>query len=397
MSNPATRLSRAKDALSALVGFDTVSRHSNLQLIEWVETALTAHNVWFQRISNDDGAKANLLARIGPDVAGGIALSGHTDVVPVDGQDWATDPFSLTEPGDGTLVGRGTSDMKGFIALCMAMLPEFAAAPLKRPIWFAFSYDEEVGCTGCIDMVRHLGALDTRPAIVLVGEPTQMALVDAHKGISTFDVTVTGFEAHSSRTHEGVNAIFYGARLLTFIEDQAADLVTKGDPLSGADSRFDPPYTSLHVGVLEGGTAQNIIPRKCTFTYEYRDLPGADIQSVQQKIADEATRLSAEMQAKAPDAKGLGITIKPGHQVPPLKAGDEGGAALQTMLRIAQANETQAVAYGTEAGHFQAEDIPTFVCGPGSIAQAHKPDEFIEIAQMEAGLAMLARLLGELG
>jgi len=397
MTDPATRLERATKALKKLVSFDTVSRNSNLALINWVEAQLDAHNVDFTRISNADGDKANLLARIGPDVPGGIALSGHTDVVPVDGQDWTSDPFTLTDPGNGTLVGRGTSDMKGFIALCMAMLPEFAAAPLKKPIWFAFSYDEEIGCTGCLDMVRHLGALDSRPAIVLVGEPTEMALVDAHKGISTFEVKITGLEAHSSRTHEGVNAIFYGARLLTFIEDQARALVALGDPVNGADSRFDPPYTSLHVGVLNGGTALNIIPRSCTFTYEYRDLPGADIQSVQQAIMAEAARLSDDMQARAPDAAGLGITIRPGHQVPPLKAGDDGGAALQTMLRLAQANETQAVAYGTEAGHFQAEDIPTFVCGPGSIAQAHKPDEFIEIAELEAGLAMLARLMGELG
>lgn len=391
------RLTRAVTALKALVGFDTVSRHSNLALIEWVEAALDRHNIPHWRFESPDGAKSNLLARIGPDVPGGIALSGHTDVVPIDGQDWDQDPFSLTDTGDGRLVGRGTSDMKGFIALCMAMLPEFAAAPLKRPIYFAFSYDEEVGCTGCLDMVRHLGTLDARPLAVLVGEPTEMALVDAHKGIRTFTVTVTGLEAHSSRTHEGVNAIFYGARLLTFIEDEAKKLQALGDPLAGGDSRFDPPYTSLHVGVLEGGTALNIIPRQCTFTYEYRDLPGADIDSVQQAIVDEAARLSKEMQAKAPNQEGLGIALQPGHQVPPLKAGQGGDQALQTFLRLAQANETQAVSYGTEAGHFQAQDIPTFVCGPGSIAQAHKPNEFVELSQLALGLDMLARLMDELG
>ncbi len=390
------RLDRAITALEGLVGFDTVSRHSNLALIEWIEAALDQHDIPHRRFKNAEGDKTNLLARIGPDVPGGVALSGHTDVVPIDGQDWDQDPFELTKTADNRLVGRGTSDMKGFIALCMAMLPEFAAAPLKRPLFFAFSYDEEVGCTGCLDMVRHMGTLDARPMAVLVGEPTEMALVDAHKGIRTFTVTVTGLEAHSSRTHEGVNAIFYGARLLTFIEDEATKLQQIGDPLNGADSRFDPPYTSLHVGVLSGGTALNIIPHKCSFTYEYRDLPGADVDSVQQAISDEAARLSAEMRAKAPDQEDLGITIKPGHQVPPLQAGQGGDQALQTFLRLAQANETQAVSYGTEAGHFQAQDIPTFVCGPGSIAQAHKPNEFVEISQLELGLDMLARLMEEL-
>ncbi|MEN8723579.1 MAG: acetylornithine deacetylase [Alphaproteobacteria bacterium] len=391
-----SRIDRAIAALEALVGFDTVSRHSNLHLIEWIEGALDTHNVPYTRFQNADGTKTNLLARIGPDVPGGIALSGHTDVVPVDGQDWDQSPFQLTKTAANRLVGRGTSDMKGFIALCMAMLPEFTAAPLKKPIFFAFSYDEEVGCTGCLDMVHHMGTLNARPLAVLVGEPTEMALVDAHKGIRTFTVTVTGLEAHSSRTHEGVNAIFFGARLLTFIEDEAHKLQKLGDPLDGADSRFDPPYTSLHVGVLQGGTALNIIPHKCTFTYEYRDLPGADIETVQQAISDVAARLAQQMQHKAPDATDVGITITPGHQVPPLQAGQGGDQALQTFLRLAQANETQAVSYGTEAGHFQAQDIPTFVCGPGSIAQAHKPNEFVEISQLELGLDMLARLMDEL-
>lgn len=380
------------DMLRVLIGFDTVSRNSNLALIDWAEDRLLAHGATTRRFESDDGRKANLWATIGPDVAGGIVLSGHTDVVPVDGQPWDTDPFTLTER-DGKLFGRGTSDMKCFSALALGFLPQMREAGLKRPIHFALSYDEEVGCSGCRSMVEYAGARDNRPAFVIVGEPTEWHLVDSHKGINVFQVEVMGLEAHSSQTHKGINAISYGARLITFLESIEKKLMDDGDP----SGRFDPAFTSLHVGVLSGGTAQNIIPRRCRFTFEYRPLPGADVSAITAEIRDYAqTVLAAEMKAKAQaigaDPDEVGITITEGVRVPPLAPGDA-TQALGAMMRLAETNEAQAVSYGTEAGHFANQGLPTYVCGPGSIAQAHKPNEFIALSEIDAGIRFFERLI----
>jgi len=380
------------ECLATLVGFDTVSRHSNLALIDWADDKLKAHGASTQRFLSEDGRKANLWATIGPDVAGGIVLSGHTDVVPVDGQDWDTDPFVLTQK-DGKLFGRGTSDMKTFSALALAFLPAMKAAPLKRPIHFALSYDEEVGCTGCRSMVDYAGARDPKPGFVIVGEPTGWELVDAHKGIEVHQVEVTGLEAHSSQTHKGVNAITYAARLIGFLDGIEQELVEAGDPTG----RFDPPYTSLHIGVLSGGTAQNIIPRKCRFTFEFRPLPHADVSALMAKIETFAQEgLAAEMKAKAASLganDAVGITISAGAQVPPLAQGSA-TEALSAMMRLAETNVAEAVSYGTEAGHFANEGLPTYVCGPGYISEAHKPNEFIALDQLDEGVRFFERLIG---
>ncbi len=380
------------DVLTRLIGFDTVSRHSNLALIDWVEDRLKAHGATTQRFLNEDGRKANLWATIGPDVRGGIVLSGHTDVVPVDGQDWDTDPFVLTEK-DGKLYGRGTSDMKSFSALALGFLPAMKAADLKRPIHFALSYDEEIGCTGCRSMVDYAGARDPKPGFVIVGEPTGWELVDAHKGINVYQVEVTGLEAHSSQTHKGVNAITYAARLIAFLDQIEDKLIKAGDPTG----RFDPPYTSLHIGVMSGGTAQNIIPRKCRFTFEFRPLPSTNVPVLITDIRDYADKiLSAEMKAKAAaigaGTDEIGITISEGAHVPALAQGSATDA-LGAMMRLAETNVSEAVSYGTEAGHFANEGLPTYVCGPGYISEAHKPNEFIALEQLDEGMKFFERLI----
>ena len=375
-----------KEMIAKLIGFDTVSRNSNLKLIHFVEDYLDGWGVPHSRVENEDGTKANLLATLGPrDVAGGIVLSGHTDVVPVDGQEWTGDPFTLSER-DGKLFGRGTCDMKSFFAIALALVPDFLARDLTVPIHFALSYDEEIGCLGVrplIDQaIRHL----PRPQIVIVGEPTDMAVVNAHKSIHAFRTHITGLEAHSSAPHEGVNAVVMAAELIHFISSIGEDMKAKGDPTG----RFTPPYTSVHVGPISGGTALNIIPKDCSFEWEFRSLPGQDADEIIDRVAEFAkTHLLPKMHGVSPDT---GIETVANAHVPSLVP-DDGSPGETLVLMLAEQNATQAVSYGTEAGLFQLADIPSVICGPGSILQAHKPDEYVTIAQVDACERFMHRLI----
>ena len=373
------------EALERLVAFDTTSRLSNLDLLDFCTEYLTPLGFRFRRFPNEDGTKANLLASIGPDTQGGIVLSGHTDVVPIDGQTWSSDPFAVIER-DGKLFGRGTADMKSYLACALALAPDMAAARLAEPIHFAFSYDEEVGCIGVGSMIDFIVDAGLKPKLVIVGEPTSMRVVDAHKAISSFRTTVTGFEAHSSRTHEGVNAIEVAARLISHLSDLAAEMRERGDP----SGRFDPPYTSLSVGLIEGGTAVNIIPKTCTFAWEYRALPGQDLDEIVERfIQFSQDTVLPPLKDRAPEAE---IVTVPRSRAPGLQMA-KGAPAEALMLHIAGRNSTEAVAYATEGGLFQAADIPTYICGPGDIAQAHKPDEFIDKSQIAACETMLRRVI----
>ncbi len=373
-----------QEMLARLIAFDTTSHKSNLALIEFVRTYLADHGVPSNLVPTEDGSKANLYATIGADVAGGIVLSGHTDVVPVDGQDWSSDPFTMEERG-GRLYGRGTADMKGFAACVLAAVPDFVRTPLKKPVHIALSYDEEVGCVGVRPMLEHIAATRPRPALAIVGEPTSMMVVNAHKGICTLTTRITGLEAHSSRTHEGLNAIAVAARLIGFLETLADDMKALGD----ASGRFEPPYTTLSVGTIHGGTAVNIIPRACDFSWEFRALPDQDPQDIiarfERFVADD---MLPGLKARVTEAA---IETHVTANAPSLRAVD-GSPAEELALHLAQQNSVHAVAYGTEAGLFQAMDIPTVVCGPGDIAQAHKPDEFVAIAQLEECSRFLERL-----
>ncbi len=375
-----------KEMIAKLISFDTVSRNSNLQLITFLEDYMDGWGVPHSRVENEDGTKANLLATLGPaDKPGGVVLSGHTDVVPVDGQDWTSDPFTVRE-ADDRLYGRGTCDMKSFFAIALALVPDFLERGLSVPIHFALSYDEEIGCLGVrplIDQaVRHL----PRPQIVIVGEPTDMMVVNAHKSIDAFTTTVRGLEAHSSATNEGVNAVMIAAEMIHFISKIADEMKAKGD----ATGRFEPPYTSVHVGTVQGGTALNIIPKDCSFDWEFRALPDQDTHEIIDRVTQFAeTELLPKMQAVFPEAS---ITTVAGARVPPLVAAD-GSPGETLVLKLAEQNATHAVSYGTEAGLFQLADIPTVICGPGNILQAHKPDEFVLLSQVDACERFMRRLM----
>ena len=380
----ATRLS-PREMLARLIAFDTTSAGSNLALIDFARAYLAEHGIESRLTYDDSRAKANLYASLGPAGPGGVVLSGHTDVVPVAGQPWQSDPFTLTER-DGRLYGRGTSDMKSFIALALALVPEMLAAGLKRPLHLALSYDEELGCLGAPRMIADIAANLPKPAIVIVGEPTRLKLGNRHKGCYGFQIDIQGRDGHSSATHRGVNAITHAAAVVDFIE-AIAERHRREGPF---DEGFDPPYTTLNVGEIAGGSAVNIIARHCRLGWEFRPIPAVDPGRV---IAEVETYLAEvlrpRLSARAPEAKAemWGDCV-----VPPLVPRADSPAA-DLMRRLTGANETIGLAFATEAGQFQEIGIDAIVCGPGSIEQAHQPDEFIELSQIAEGEAFLRRLI----
>jgi acetylornithine deacetylase len=381
------RLARAKALLSRLVAFDSVSDASNLPIIDFVQAYLAAQGVAARRAPNASGDKAAIFATIGPRVDAGIVLSGHTDVVPVDGQPWSSDPFALRETS-GRLYGRGACDMKGFDACVLAMVPTFKASALKRPVHIVLSYDEETTCLGSRDVIAWFGHSEPRPGAVIVGEPTMMEVADAHKSVATFRTRVTGHEAHSALPALGANAVAAAADVVSEIGRLAREY--EEGPL---DPRFTPPYSTLHVGMIHGGTARNILARECAFHWEFRGLPGVTSASALAKVQAfvDAVALPRLTRFVAGPAIRTEIEV----DVPPLAAAP--GSAAETMaLRLTRSNNRIAVSYGTEAGHFQAAGLPAVVCGPGSIDQAHKPDEFVDEGQLAACLAFLDNLAGEL-
>jgi acetylornithine deacetylase len=363
-----------EELLAHLVSFDTTSRDGNIPLIEFVEDYLDRWEVPHFRVDYEAGKKTNLFATIGPAIAGGIVLSGHTDVVPVDGQDWSSKPFELTDKGDGKLYGRGTCDMKGFIAAVLAAVPAFTAAKLRTPIHIALSCDEEVGCKGVRPLVAHIRDHLPKPRAVIVGEPTSMRVVNGHKSAVTFATEVKGHEAHSSLTHQGVNAIMVAGELIAEINRMRKEIEARGD----RSRRFDPPYSTVHVGVIQGGTAKNIIPKTCSFAWETRLLPDADPAEVPGRLEAFAKTLEPAMKAVAKEA---GIDTVTANTVPSLAPEKDSPAELLA-LNLTKSNDTFAVSYCTEAGLFQQIGIPAVVCGPGSIEQAHKPDEWIEVSEL---------------
>ena len=373
--------------LSTLVGIDTTSRNSNLDLIETVRDWLDGQGVQSWLAHNETGNKANLFATLPAadgTVQGGVVLSGHTDVVPVDGQDWDTDPFVLAEK-DGRLYGRGTADMKSFIAVSLALVPEFLAMPRKKPIHLAFSYDEEVGCVGAPVMLAELQGRGIKADGCVVGEPTNMQVVVAHKGVNLFNCRVHGKAAHSSLTPQGCNAIEYAARLICRIRDIADAMKAQGP----YDQFFDVPFSTLTTNQIKGGIAVNTIPALCEFNYEFRNLPGMPADQIQSQVERYVREeLLPRMQAEYADAR---IDIETGASAPGLQATEE--AAITQLARALTTDRTvRKVAYGTEAGLFQSVGIPAVVCGPGDIQQAHKPNEFIELSQLDGCERFLRRL-----
>lgn len=370
--------------LERLIGFATVSRDSNLKLIEFIREYLAGFGVDSELFHNAEGTKANLFATIGPQDRGGVVLSGHTDVVPVDGQAWTVEPFQLSEH-DGRLYGRGTADMKGFIACVLAAVPSLVQRPLQVPVHLAFSYDEEVGCLGVRSMLAELEKRPHKPTLCLIGEPTELKPVLGHKGKLAMRCQVHGAACHSAYAPYGVNAIEYAARLIGHLGDIGARLAQP----EHHDPRFDPPFSTVQTGLIKGGRALNIVPAECEFDFEVRALPGFDAQSV----ADELQRYAAEQLlpkmhavSAASDIHLHPLSAYPGLATPP------DSEAARLLARLCGSNDFGTVAFGTEGGLFDGAGIPTVVCGPGSMDQGHKPDEFVSLEQLQGCDALLQQL-----
>ena len=378
------------ELMTKLISFPTVSRDSNLPLIDWVESYLILHGIASHRWPDPKQPhKAALFAHVGPDIEGAVVLSGHTDVVPVDGQPWETNPWDVVEK-EGKYYGRGTCDMKGFDALAIWALVEAHYAEVTRPLQLALSFDEEIGCTGAPPMIAAMQGVVPKGSAVIVGEPSMMKAVTGHKGGNAFATHVVGFEVHSSIHYRGVSAVHEGARLIQWATEQNElnGAATPG-PLA---SMFDPAYTTWHVGIISGGTADNITAKDCHFNMGYRAVPGDDTVRLNQMYFDKVNEVKAAMQAVHPEAD---IVLTPRFAVPPLKP-EEGGEAEGLVRAVTGDNAAHVVSYGTEAGQFQDAGYSAVVCGPGDIAQAHQPNEFIEVAQFEAGHQFMCELLAKL-
>ena len=379
----------ARAILDKLVSFQTVSNVSNLDLIDWVEDYLNGHGVSATRVYNDEGNKASLYANVGPEVDGGVVLSGHTDVVPVEGQEWDTDPFTVVEK-DGKLYGRGTCDMKGFDALALAAVPFALARGVKRPLQIALSYDEEVGCLGAPPMIAEMRKHLPAASAVVVGEPSMMKTVSGHKGGYGWWIHVHGFEVHSSLMHTGVNAIMYGVKLIEWANQvNEANMAATPTPLA---AQFNPPFTTVHTGKIWGGTAHNITAKDCEFGIDFRLVPGDDINTYREALFARVAEVEVAMQAVVPETR---IEISQRFHVPPLQPEDD-GASERLVRQLTGDNASHVVSYGTEAGQFQEKDYSAIICGPGDIAQAHQPNEFLEVSQFEAGQAFMAKLVDHL-
>lgn len=374
--------------IERLVGMDSTSHKSNLELIEFIRGYLADLGVESRLTFDDEGRKANLFATLGPADKGGIVLSGHTDVVPVEGQPWDSDPFTVIER-DGRLYGRGTSDMKSFIAICLAMAPEFLRRGLAEPVHFAFSYDEEVGCIGVRRLLDDLASQPVSPRLCIVGEPTEMRVIIGHKGKKSLRGHVHGLECHSALAPRGVNAVEAAAEAIAHLKAMARRLRDHGPH----DPEFDPPFTTIHTGVVAGGTALNIVPRYCWFDFEIRNLPGDDPDLLLAEAKAHVERaILPEMQAVDP-ASGFEwevVNHTPGLD---MRHDDE---ATRFVAGLAGANASGRVSFGTEAGLFQQSGIPTIVCGPGSIDQAHKPNEFISLEQVAQCEAFFGRMMNRI-
>ena len=379
--------------LTDLIALDTTSRNSNLVLIEYVQSLLADHGVQSELTFDAEKNKANLFATLGHSDQPGVVLSGHTDVVPVDGQDWRTDPFAVEVVGD-KLYGRGSCDMKGFIAICLGHIDRILKAKLNTPVHFAFSYDEEVGCIGVNGLLAELAKREVQPRACIIGEPTSMGVVRAHKGMLSKHCRVRGKSSHSSLTHHGVNAVAMAAKTIAFI-DAIAERIAREGPF---DAGFEPPHTTLHAGVIHGGTVNNIIPNICEFEFEIRNLPKHSplplFEEVERYVEE---TLIPKMHAVSADT---GFDWETSSDYPGMDT-DTGDAVLAMASKLLAGNgesggQPGKVSYGTEGGLFQKAGIATVICGPGSIEQAHKPDEYVELAQLAKGEQFISDLIDSL-
>jgi acetylornithine deacetylase len=381
------QLSKLQELLATLIGFDTTSAKSNLALIGFVQDYLNEHGVAASLIPSPDSSKASLFATIGARGEGGVGLSGHSDCVPVDGQRWSSDPFTLTAR-DGKLYGRGSCDMKGFLACVLASVPQFKSRGLKEPLHIILSYDEEVGCIGVRPLIARFGKDLPRPRTIIVGEPSNMAVIDAHKRIDGYRTVVTGREAHSGVPQYGVNAISAASALVGELDRIAADLAAKQH-----DPRYEPPFSTVNVATIEGGSASNIVPKTCAFRWQVRSLPTVPPADVPRDLTAFAkTALLPRMRQVAQEAS---IETLSEGSVPAFVAAPA-SAAVALALELAGATKTSAASYATEAGLFEQAGVASVICGPGDIAQAHAADEFVTLEQLDACMTFLAALADRL-
>lgn len=371
------------DTITKLISFDTTPENSNLELLDWVEGQLALSGIDAIRIFDETGTKANLYARIGPQVEGGVVLSGHTDVVSVEDQDWDTDPFTVVET-EGRLFGRGSTDMKSFVGVCLAAVPDMVRADLKRPIYIALSYDEEIGCLGAPSMIRKISETEPKIASVVVGEPTEMQIALRHKGKHSCTAYFDGKEAHSSKPDLGLSAIHAASRLLTVLVAISEELCKEDVP----DSDLVPAHSTLNVGMISGGTSANIVAGSCSLSWDFRFTSDEISNSVMERIRETIADLDAEMKSQHPDTGARLETI----YIPSLSTSEDDPAA-SLCRRLTGKNGSISVPYGTEAGQFQEVGFSTVVCGPGSINQAHQPNEFIEKSQVQACADFVNKLI----
>lgn len=378
---------RVVDILTQLVSFESVSGSTNLPLLAWIESYLSDFGIAAELFDHVPGSRANLFATLGPTDIPGLVLSGHTDVVPVENQNWHSDPFNLMEK-DNCLFGRGTADMKGFIAICLALVPEMVRAKLTRPIHLAFSCDEEIGCKGVVPLIDGLSKRQPLPFGAIVGEPTNLQVVTGQKGTVTYETTVTGVATHSCDPQLGLNAITTAAKLIAKIEELSRTLVEQGDPGSG----FRPPWTTINVGVISGGVQKNIVPSNCVFRWECRPLPDRESADSVEDYFQFEKQMHARLRAVHPEA---GVETRLINRVVGLRATP--GSEVETLAkRAAGRNDAGCVSFASEAGLFQQTGVPTVLCGPGSIEQAHKADEFITLEQVDRGIDFVASIVEEL-
>ena len=374
------------ELIKKLISYDTTSRNSNLDIIKFIEDYLAGHGVKSTLVYNESEGKANLYATLGDQTKSGIMLSGHTDVVPVDGQDWDTDPFKVVQK-DGKLFGRGTSDMKCFIALVLAYVPKFLERGLDTPIHLAFSYDEEIGCIGVRRMIDMINTLPVKPRMAIVGEPTSMGVIVGHKGKRSYKAHIRGLETHSSLAPQGVNAIEYAAEMIAHLKSMARRITELGPH----DELYDVSHTTVHTGVINGGTALNIVPKDCHFEFEFRYVGGDDPDTIEAEIREYAAQSLEPHMHKISRDTGIDITCSNDMPGLDLNADEE---VVTFVKALAGKNDHSKVAFGTEAGLFHNRaGVPTVVCGPGSIEQAHKPNEFIELSQLDEATIFMDRLV----
>lgn len=379
-----------ENILSKLVSLPVVGGESNLSIIHWIKEYIESNNITTTLVPNEEGNKASLHCRIGPAIDGGVILSGHTDVVPVEGQEWTTDPFKLTDKGDGKLYGRGSCDMKGFIACCLAALPDMAKADLKKPIYFAFSYDEEVGCLAGPALARAIKTHYTEtPKYAIIGEPSLMEPIVGQKGIYILETYVNGSAGHSSRIKQEVSAIHEAMRLILWLEKRMDQLIDAGR----LDERFHPPHSSIHVGLVNGGIAPNVIADKAHFYWDLRTIPMDKTETIVNEFKTYCSEREQKLQQRFP-----GFKIKTIENHPPVVHLDtkETDAIVGLVRRISGNSKLNTVAYAAEAGQFAAEGFQSAICGPGSIAQAHRADEFIAKDELVKGMEMMNNLITEM-